>query len=135
MAATLDLIQKATDQCTHQMNTFIAGSSSNKTLQIELHQCTQHLQQLTLDLEAFKSPQQNSMKANASVQTILSPSSNVAETPVVNPRLRRLHSTLQYGLGDSEFNPSNEFATTTVEGRGRFLGNSPLKSSSLALVV
>ncbi len=62
MAATLDLIQKATDQCTHQMNTFIAGSSSNKTLQIELHQCTQHLQQLTLDLEAFKSPQQNSMK-------------------------------------------------------------------------
>lgn len=67
------------------------------------------------------------MKANASMQTILSPSSNVAEIPVVNPRLQRLHSTLQYGSGDSEFNLANEFATATVEGRGRFLGKQPIK--------
>ncbi len=99
----------------------------NKTLQTELNRHTQHLQQLTLDMDVFKSPQQNSMKANASVQTSLSPSSNVAEIPLVNPRLQRLHSTLQYGSGDSEFNLANEFTTTTVEGRGCYLGKQPIK--------
>ncbi len=51
----------------------------------------------------------------------------MAEIPVVNPRLQRLHSTLQYGSVDSEFNLRNEFATTTVEGRGRFLGKQSIK--------
>ncbi len=73
MAKTLNLIEKATDQCTHQINTFISQTSSNSNLQDELHQCTQHFHKLSLDLGALKSSQMSSVKANASVQTSMSP--------------------------------------------------------------
>lgn len=93
------------------MNTFIAESSSITTLQTKVQQCTQKLQQLTLDIKALKSSQQISTKANALVQTVLSPSSNVVDSPVVNPRLQRLHSTLQSGMGHSDFHSAAEFNT------------------------
>lgn len=126
MANTLDLIQKATDQCTQQINTFISQTSSNSNVQHVLQQCTQHFHKLALDLEALKSSQRSSVKANASVQTITSPSpSTVVETPVVNTRLQRFHSTFQYGVGDSAFNPTNE--SVTAEGRGPFMGKRPIR--------
>lgn len=90
------------------MNAFIAESSSITTLQTKVQQCTQKLQQLTLDIKALKSSQQISTKANALVQTVLSPSFN---SPVVNPRLQRLHSTLQSGMGHSDFHSAAEFNT------------------------
>lgn len=90
------------------MNAFIAESSSITTLQTKVQQCTQKLQQLTLDIKALKSSQQISTKANTLVQTVLSPSSN---SPVVNPRLQRLHSTLQSGMGHSDFHSAAEFNT------------------------
>lgn len=87
MANTLELILKATDKCTQQINTFVAQTSSNSSLQDELHQCMQHFHQLALDIEALKTSQQSSVKANASVQTVMSPfPSTVVETPVVNTR-------------------------------------------------
>ncbi len=126
MAKTLNLIEKATDQCTHQINTFISQTSSNSNLQDELHQCTQHFHKLSLDLGALKSSQMSSVKANASVQTSMSPSSStVVEAPVVNTRLQQFHSTFQYGPGDSAFNSTNE--SVTAEGRGRFMGKQPIK--------
>lgn len=124
MANTLDLIQKTTDQYTQQMNTFFAQTGSNSNLQNELHQCIQHFHQLAKDIEALKSSQQSSVKANVSVPTVASPSaSTAAEMPVVSTRLQRLHSTFQYGLGDSELNSTSELVNT-VEGRGRFWENS-----------
>uniref|UniRef100_A0A8C1GVQ7 Reverse transcriptase domain-containing protein n=1 Tax=Cyprinus carpio TaxID=7962 RepID=A0A8C1GVQ7_CYPCA len=125
MANTLD--QYTTDQYTQQMNTFLAQTGSNSNLQNELHQCTQHFHQLAKDIEALKSSQQSSVKANVSVPTITSPSvSTVVEMPVVSTRLQRLHSTFQGGLCDSEPNSPSE-VVTTVEGRGHFLGRQPVK--------
>jgi len=108
MANTLALIQKTFDQYTQQMNTFSAQTSSNINLQKELHQCTQHFHKLAVDIEALKTSQESSVKANASVPTITSPSaSTVVEMSGENTRLQRLHSTFQGGLGDSDLNPPN----------------------------
>lgn len=120
MANTLAFIQKASDRCTQQINIFISETSSNSNLQDELHQCTQHFHKLALDMEAFKSSQLSSVKANANNYIFIpfncGGNSGGEYQITVTP----------FNISKwTEFNPINESAT--AEGRGCFMGKQPIK--------
>ncbi|GAA6080784.1 uncharacterized protein LOC113073276 [Tachysurus ichikawai] len=87
---------------------------SKGPLQTELHQCTQRVDQLALDVRKVKLLSSTAM-ASVSVQTITSPPFNGTESPVVSSRLPRIHPVLQ------------NIQTPNDSLRSKNLGSNPIK--------